>query len=138
MRRRASRLSVLPLAAACLALAVWLGGQWHDEHRLAGAGAAVTDGRIAHASALLDGLRGGEVDGPAHRLRALVALREGDLPRATDEMGRAVGEAPNDWSLRADHAVLLRRLGRREQAAREMAVALGLNPRMPLPAGFRR
>jgi Flp pilus assembly protein TadD len=72
----------------------------------------------------------------AQRVRAFGALQLADVATAERELQRAVRSAPNDWSLRLGHAVVLRRLNRRAAARNEFERALALNPRLTPPVGF--
>jgi Flp pilus assembly protein TadD len=126
------------LALACLAGAAFLLGPLHQERELHRADQALAAGRTADAIALTGGLDRRSVQDRAQRVRSIGALQLGDVVTAERELRRAVRAAPNDWSLRLDRAVLLRRLGRRAAARREYERALALNPRLTPPVGFVR
>ncbi len=55
-------------------------------------------------------------------LRAELAARRGDLPSALDDLDRAVALAPYEPEIRYNHSLLLARLGRGEDAAKERAL----------------
>ncbi|MCW3014749.1 MAG: hypothetical protein JWO02_1841 [Solirubrobacterales bacterium] len=135
-------LSPLPIrvlaAAACLGAAAFLVGPLRQERTLHRADEALAAGRTAHAVELTQGLDRRSVQYRAQRLRAIAALQLGDLVTAERELRRAVSSAPNDWSLRLGHAVLLRRLNRRAAARNEFERALALNARLTPPVGFVR
>ncbi len=128
----------LAAALACVILAVFLTDQWRQERTLHRAGQALAAGRSAEATSLTQGLDHRSVRGRALRTAAAAALQRGDLVAAERELALAVAAAPNDWTVVLEHAVLLRRLGRREDAGRAFGVALALNPRLVPPEGFRR
>jgi Flp pilus assembly protein TadD len=71
-------------------------------------------------------------------LRAYALRDAGRESQALAAFARASAADPNNWIIRRDWAVLLAQLGKRDAAARQMAVALRLNPRLVLPAGFSR
>jgi Flp pilus assembly protein TadD len=99
---------------------------------------ALAAGRPAAVIAGTAGLERRSVLARAERLRALAELQRGDLPAAERAVALAVQASPDDWSLQLDHAVLLRRLGRRAEAGRAYGVALTLNPLLVVPPGFSR
>jgi Flp pilus assembly protein TadD len=131
------RIRVL-LALACLAGAAFLLAPLRQERELHRADQALGAGRTATAIALTRGLDRRSVQDRAQRVRWIGALQLGDVVTAERELRRAVKTAPNDWSLRLDHAVLLRRLDRRADARSEFERALALNPRLTPPLGFVR
>jgi tetratricopeptide (TPR) repeat protein len=57
----------------------------------------------------------------------------GDLPRALDLLGRAVRKAPRDPAARFQLGLLLRRMGRMEEARDQMLRALDLDPHQVPP-----
>lgn len=131
------RLASLLVAAIALAGSAWLAAQWRDEARLADAREALVEGRPKDALADATAVSGSSIDARAARIAAAAALGLGDLEAAAGHISRAVDASPNDWELRYDRAVVLRRLGRLEEAEDEMSRVLALNPQVPLPAGFR-
>jgi tetratricopeptide (TPR) repeat protein len=58
----------------------------------------------------------------------------GDLPRALDLIGRAVGKSPRDPEARFQLGLLLQRLGRLEEARAQMLRALDLDPHQSPPS----
>jgi len=71
-------------------------------------------------------------------LRASAYRASGRQAQALDAFALAADRDPNNWIIHRDWAVELRASGRRRAAARQMGVALGLNPRLDLPSGFTR
>lgn len=105
---------------------------------MADAERALSRGRAEVAVRLARDVDGQLRSARALRIVALAELQVGDLSAAERAAALAARAAPDDWARRYDHAVLLGRLGRRPAAAREMAAAIALNPRLPLPIGFVR
>ena len=137
-RRSHARLAAALTGLLCLAGAAYLTLAAGDAAQVERADRAGAAGQLRQALATAR-----EVEREPARTRALVvqayALRElGRLPEAERAFARALRRHPNDWVLRRDHAGVLLRLGARGRAGQEMARALQLNPRMRLPAGFRR
>ncbi len=126
----------LAIAVPLLAGAVWLGTVQRQEARLEDANAALARGEGNDAARLARAADGSTVRARAARTVSLAQLRLGELADAEREMSRAARFAPEDWTVHYDRAILLRRLGRREAAARAMGRALALNPRAALPPGF--
>ena len=81
---------------------------------------------------------GGVTDSRAHAVRgyAFAALRM--LGASSREFQAALKGDPRNWRVRRDWARVLLALGDRRAAQAQMALALALNPRMPLPPGFAR
>jgi Flp pilus assembly protein TadD len=126
----------LTAALACLGGAVALVGPARDEQRLHRAGIALAAGRTDRAESLAHGLTRRSVAAAAQRVVALAALQRGDIAAAGRAIDGAVASDPNDWALRLDQAVLLRRLGQTAGAQRAFERALALNPRLTVPPGF--
>lgn len=124
------------MACAMLAVAASLLSPLAQERRLKRAEQALATGEVDRAVALSRDVDGRGVRERAQRVRAIGALRQGDLVTAEREFAEAVATTPNSWSLRLDHAVVLRRLGRVAAARAELGRALGLNPGLMPPSGF--
>ncbi|MEX2253358.1 MAG: hypothetical protein WD649_04335 [Thermoleophilaceae bacterium] len=71
-------------------------------------------------------------------LRAQAYRASGRRAEALAAFALAADRDPRNWLVRRDWAVELRAAGERRKAARQMSIALGLNPRLQLPAGFTR
>jgi Flp pilus assembly protein TadD len=133
-----ARLAAIAAAAVCLLGGFYLfrsdadadGLRLADEHRRAERHAAAV--RAAAA------VRRPPFDSHALRIRADALADLGRLREAEVAYRAAARRDPYSWRVQRDWAVVLRELGRRRQAARQMSIALALNPRMKLPAGFIR
>lgn len=132
----AARLPFVLIGLVCAVLGVYLAVSSRGESRLAGAEADLLAGRDAQALAELEGLEG-EAGGRAAALRGRAYFRTGRLRQARDAFQKAARRDPNNWVLQRDYALVLLAADERERARARMRRARALNPRMPLPAGFR-
>jgi Flp pilus assembly protein TadD len=131
-----ARLAQVGIALACAAVAAYLATGRVGESRLERARDDVAHSRYKDALAELRGA-GGQAAPRVPAVRAAAYLGLGDLRRAAREYDAAIRHAPNDWALQRDSALVLLALGRRGAARERMERALALNPRMPVPPGFR-
>jgi tetratricopeptide (TPR) repeat protein len=125
-------------AAVCLVTAVYLAGVNHDADLLRRADDQRRAREYAAAEATARQVRRPPFEVQALVVRAQALERLGRLRAAEAAYTAAVLREPNDWFVHRGYAVVLRRLGKRPQAIREMSAALALNPRMKLPYGFVR
>ncbi|MTD43076.1 hypothetical protein GKE82_01830 [Conexibacter sp. W3-3-2] len=124
------------LACAFLAAAFVLALSLQQERRVDRAESALERGNGEQAVALARRSDGPTVRPRALRIEALAALRLGELVPAERAFRAAIDRSPEDWTLRYDHAIVLRQLGREDAAAAEMGRVLQLNPLAALPPGF--
>jgi Flp pilus assembly protein TadD len=132
----AARLPYAAVALVCALLGLYLATAAGDEGRLRQAEDDVLAGREAQALDELGGLDG-EIAQRAQAVRGYAHLGRGELGPARAALGAAVRRDPNNWVLQRDYAIVLLRAGERGEARERMGRAKALNPRMPLPAGFR-
>jgi Flp pilus assembly protein TadD len=126
-----ARLAAIAASGACALAAVYLWGERGDAHRVATARAMLDQGRYAAA------LKAGH--GTNAALVEAYALRDaGHGTAAAAAFARASAADPDNWVIRRDWGILLAQIGKRDAAAQQMAIALRLNPRLVLPAGFSR
>ncbi|MDX6690401.1 MAG: hypothetical protein QOG15_1858 [Solirubrobacteraceae bacterium] len=135
--RTRGRWPALAIAALAAALGIYLALSQGGEAKLKRAQDDVRVGRSAQALADLKGVDG-QVSGRAAAVRGYAYLMSGRDELAARQLDRAARNAPNDWQLQRDYAVVLRTLGRRAEARARMRRAVALNPLMALPPGFRR
>jgi Flp pilus assembly protein TadD len=130
-----TRLAAIGASGVCALVAAYLWSAHDDASRTGAARALLHDGRYAAAAQ-----RAGVAPGDARAaLIEAYALRDAGREReAVAAFSRASAADPGNWIVRRDWAVLLAQLGQRDAAARQMAAALRLNPRLVLPAGFNR
>lgn len=129
-------LPYLAVAALCGASGAYLALNRANESKLERASADIRAGHRQQALADLDGASG-QASRRAAALRGYAYLGRGQFEPAAAQFARATRQAPNDWELQRDYAIVLRRLGRRVQARARMQRALALNPRIQLPRGFQ-
>jgi Flp pilus assembly protein TadD len=130
-----TRLAAIGASAACASVALYLWGARDDASKVGTARALLDEGRYAAAAQHAGAAPG---DARAALIQAY-ALRDAGRERdAVAAFARASAADPDNWIVRRDWAVLLAQLGQRDAAARQMAAALRLNPRLVLPAGFNR
>lgn len=92
-------------------------------HRLYGQGDFAAAGELAHRMLL-----GDPADDEAHHVLGLLAYREKRLREADNHLIAAVAHAPARAELRANHAAILRSLGRLAEAEATARIALKLEP----------
>ena len=131
-RRLGDHLSAMgDSAGADAAYANHVRASTHDPRLLAPA-AALAEGRIAAAEALLrDHLKGHPTDVAAIRMLAEVAARLGRLPDAENLLARCLELAPSFTAARHNYAVVLHRQGRSAEAMGEIERLLTVDPRNP-------
>jgi Flp pilus assembly protein TadD len=135
---RSHRLAATAAALACLLTAGYLALQSRDEAKVRRANELGADNRLAEA--IHEARR---VSRAPAKLRALIveakaATLLGQFDVADDALTQALDRDPANWRLHSDRAVVLLSEGKRDPARREMSRALGLNPKLKLPAGFVR
>jgi Flp pilus assembly protein TadD len=128
-----TRLAAIGASGACVLTAVYLWGARHDAVRAGTARGLLDEGRFGAAAS-----KAATAPGDAHALlvRAYALRDAGRSAAAGTAFAAAAAADPDNWVLRRDWAVLEAQVGDRAGAARQMAVALALNPRMKLPPGF--
>jgi Flp pilus assembly protein TadD len=131
-------LLALLAAGACLLTAGWLALHARDESALRAANTLGLQGHYAAAAARARTVHRAPAEGRALRVQAYAVAAEGRVSEAAALFARAAARDPRDWELQRDWARTLLAIGHRKAAARHMAAALVLNPRMVLPPGFRR
>lgn len=126
-------------AALCLLAGWWLLETRADERALERANAAGLRGDFPTAlREARDAAAGATTVSRARAVEAYALLRLHRPAAAVRAFGQAVASDPADWRVHRDLAQTLALLGRRDAARREIGRALALNPRMRLPALFRR
>ncbi len=137
-RARSARLAAIPVAVGSLLAALYLAGAQRDAAHVDDANRLGAQGRYADAERAARRAEREPASTRARLVEAYALRDQGRIAEAERAFADVARADPNEWTVRRDHAVLLARLGRREAAAREMARALQLNPRMRLPPGFQR
>jgi tetratricopeptide (TPR) repeat protein len=130
------RIPALAAAVACLAAAAYLALHAGDEAKVRDAALLGAAGRYDAALARVDGLTREPSATRAWRIRAAALVGAGRVPEAEHAFAEAARRAPRDWTLRRDWALVRLSAGDRRGAARQMRLALALNPRLHLPPGF--
>jgi Flp pilus assembly protein TadD len=137
-RPPADRALALGAAAACLLVAAYLGIQRREEVRLRDANALGVKRDYAGAEALARRVTRPPALTRALLVRARASAALGRHRVASRAYARAAARDPENWALRREWAISLLVLGDRVRARREIERSLALNPRTPLPRGFRR
>lgn len=128
-----ARLAAIAASGACVLAAAYLWGARDDALQAGAARGLLDDGSYGAAA---DKAAAAPADARALRIRAYALRDAGNSGAAGTAFAAAAAADPENWLLRRDWAVLLAQVGDRAGAAKQMAVALGLNPRMKLPPGF--
>ena len=109
-------------------------GLARNADRLAAAEAALADGQVRRAAALLTaGGRAWRGDVRLHRLLGALALAQGRLEDAARAFHRAVAAAPGDAAVHSAFAGVLAQLGAHSDRERMAARAVALDPASPEP-----
>ena len=109
-------------------------GLARNADRLAAAEAALADGQVRRAAALLTaGGHAGRGDVRLHRLLGALALAQGRLEDAARAFHRAVAAAPGDAAVHSAFAGVLAQLGAHSDRERMAARAVALDPASPEP-----
>jgi tetratricopeptide (TPR) repeat protein len=123
-------------AALCLALAGWLLAAHNDSERVRRAAELGSRGDYRAAAAEVASVRRRPAVAEALLLRGRALAGARELAASAAAYARAARLEPRDWAVRREYARVLLALGRRADAAAQMAAALALNPRQSLPPGF--
>jgi hypothetical protein len=128
-----ARLAAIAASGACVLATVYLWAARDDAVRTGAARGLLDEGRYGAAAS-----KAATAPGDAHALLVRAyALRDAGRSSAAGTAFAAAAAADSDnWVLRRDWAILLAQVGDRPAAARQMTVALALNPRLELPPGF--
>ena len=109
-------------------------GLARDKDRLAAAEAALADGQVQRAAALLDA--SGQLwrgDARMHRLTGELAVAQGRLDDAARALHRAAAAAPGDAAIHSAFAGVLARIGAHRDRELTAARAVALAPASPEP-----
>jgi Flp pilus assembly protein TadD len=131
------RLLALLAAGACLLIAGWLALHARDEARLRAANELGLRGDVAGALTKARTVRRAPAAERALLVEAYAEAVRDRPARSAALFARAARRDPRDWTLQRDWARALLAAGDRAGAARRMAVAVALNPRLRVPSGFR-
>jgi Flp pilus assembly protein TadD len=133
-----ARVLALGGAAVCLLAAAYLASNLGDERSVERANALGLRGDYAAAAREARNASGATTRSRAAALQGYADALLGRLPGAERHFAAATRSDPNNWSLWRDWARTVLATGNRRRAARLMAHAVALNPRMELPEGFVR
>lgn len=135
---RRDRLVALTAAFAALLACGYLVRQASGERHLKRANELALAGDFRAAIAEAREADAGSTRPRALRVVAYSYFKLGDAERFLPAARRALREAPSDWELRRDYALVVALRGNRVTSRKQMNLALAANPKLELPFGFVR